>query len=267
MLSKSPEDRYASCAELVEDLEAFLAGKVPGHAMAEAGKETTITPPARASKRGPLLAAAGAGAAALAVVAVLAFRPPEPPAKAVEAPLLKPEAKEVDLLNGVDPKRDAVEGIWSLRQGELLVSDGAPARLRLPFKAPAAYDLRAEFTRMSGGDVVTLVLARQGRGFLFQVGGFGNTVCGFSKVDDQRSDANPTTVKRGIKDGASYVCVVEVRPDRVTALLDGAKLAEWTPALGSLTMDNDWTLLEDGALGVGSWGSPTTFHALKLTPR
>jgi eukaryotic-like serine/threonine-protein kinase len=277
MLAKGPEDRYASCAELVEDLEAFLAGKIPGHAMAEAGKETTITPPARASKRGPLLA--GAGAAALAVVAVLAFRPPEPPAKAVEAPLLKPaglrhaeaataaQAGEVDLLKGVDPKRDAVEGVWSVQQGELVVSDGAPARLRLPFQAPAAYDLRAEFTRMSGGDVVTLVLARQGRSFLFQLGGFGNTVSGFSKVDDQRSDANPTTVKRGIKDGASYVCVVEVRPDRVTALLDGKKLSEWTPAAGKLEMDDDWSLKEDGALGVGSWGSPTTFHALKLTPR
>jgi eukaryotic-like serine/threonine-protein kinase len=264
MLSKAPEDRYASCAELLEDLEAVLAGKIPGHAMAEAGKETTITPPARAAKRGPLLAAAGAAAAALAVVAVLALRPP---AAAAPAAPSKAEEKDVDLLKGVDPKRDAVEGIWSMQQGELVVSDGAPARLRLPFKAPAAYDLRAEFTRMSGGDVVTLVLARQGRGFLFQLGGFGNTVCGFSKVDDQRSDANPTTVKRGIKDGSSYVCLVEVRPDRVTALLDGKKLSEWTPAAGKLEMDDDWSLKEDGALGVGAWGSPTTFHALKLTPR
>ncbi|HEX7899527.1 MAG TPA: serine/threonine-protein kinase [Planctomycetota bacterium] len=262
MLAKAPEDRYATCAELVEDLEAILAGKTPGHAMAEAGKKTAITPaPPKASRRG-LLLGVGAGAAAAVVAAVFAFRPP-----AAAAPPKAAEVAEIDLLKGVDPKRDGVEGLWTAKQGELTVSDGAPARLRLPGKAPAAYDLRAEFTRMSGGDVVTLVLARGGRSFLFQLGGFGNSVCGFSKVNDKRCDENPTTVKRGIKDGSSYVCVVEVRPERVTALLDGAKLAEWTPAMGPLEMDDDWDLKEVGALGVGSWGSPTTFHALTLRPR
>ena len=266
MLAKDPARRYADCAELVADLEAFLAGRSPD--ADEAAKKTTITPPpAKAKGRGPLLAGVGLGAAALVVAAVVAFRPP-PEAVATSGPPLQiPAPKEIDLLKGVDVKRDAVDGLWSLQQGELLLNDGAPARLRLPHKAPAAYDLRVEFTRLSGGDAVTLVLARDGKSFLFQLGGFGNTVCGFSKVGDKRSNENPTTVKRGIKDGASYVCVIEVRPERVTARLDGTKLAEWTPAQGKLEMDSDWSLKEDGALGVGAWGSPTAFHAVRLTPR
>lgn len=267
MLAKDPIDRHPTCAELIEDLEALLAGKAPPHATPEAEKKTKTTlrrePAARS--RAPLWAAAGVAVAATAVGLFFALRPgPAPvtaPPRIVEAP------KTIDLLKDVDPKRDAVKGLWTRQHGELISDDAAPSRLRLPFKPPASYDLQAEFTRLSGGDVVTLVLARNGKSFLWQMGGFGNTVCGFSKVDDRRPDDNPSTVKRGIPDGVLQTCLVEVRPERVTVHLGGKKIAEWTPALGTLAMDGDWSLKEDGALGLGSWGSPTTFHALTLTPR
>ena len=115
---------------------------------------------------------------------------------------------------------------------------------------------------------MTLILPRGGDSFVLQLGGFGNSVCGFAKVGDKRSNENATTVKRKLKDGASYVCVVEVRPERVRATLDGEALCEWTPARGPLEMDGDWDLKADvPSFGVGSWGSPTAFHSIKLTPR
>ena len=61
----------------------------------------------------------------------------------------------IDLLELVDPVRDAVWGKWEQRKEGLAVSAGRDCRLALPVAVAGSYELEMTFTRVRGGTVST----------------------------------------------------------------------------------------------------------------
>ncbi len=98
-----------------------------------------------------------------------------PPARAKEyvtPPLAMPPVVPMDLLRLIDPKRDAVEGTWSIDSDGALVSDDSKsARLSIAGKVPQEYDFQVEFKRVEGDDSISQILSAQGHGFEYLMGG------------------------------------------------------------------------------------------------
>jgi hypothetical protein len=113
---------------------------------------------------------------------------------------------------------------------------GPPDSLR----AAAEYDFKTVFTRVSSECCTAQFLVREGRSFFFEVGGYGNGFSGFALVGGKGSKDNPTRGNVVPRDGVKYTMVVQVRRDRVTALMDDKKISEWVPSMGELSSDDNF---------------------------
>lgn len=200
--------------------------------------------------------------AALVALAVVFVDPPEQPEPS--APL--PGTPEIDLLALVDPTRDAVKGAWTIENGRLVSDDGNASRLEIPYVLPEEYTFTIEFVRRSGNDAVNQILSHAGKVFVWQMGGWDNTVFGLSEIAGRRADENPTAVRkeRCLENGRIYTSTVEVRRDRVTVWFNNRKLVEWKTDYRDLGMNDDWRLRQDTLPGLGTRGSPTEFRKIRL---
>src|SRR6185295_9733868 len=130
------------------------------------------------------------------------------------------------------------------------------------------YDFKIIFVRRTGRDGVNQILAHGGKDFVWQMGGWENTIFGLSEVDGKRADENPTSTRREkcLENGRVYTSVVEVRKDRVTAILNAQKFVDWKTDYRDLDMNDDWRLSSKTIAGVGTWGSLTEFRSIELRP-
>jgi len=211
----------------------------------------------------PLVIGVGlAGFVAVVVLAVTFVDDAKPTAPVA----LLPGTPEIDLLALVDPSRDAVRGTWTLENGRLVSDDGNASLLELPYVLPDEYSFTIEFVRRSGNDGVHQILAHGGKVFVWQMGGWNNTIFGLSKINGKPANENPTALKkdRCLENGRPYMSTVEVRKDRVTVYLDNRKLADWKTDYGDIDRDDEWRLRLDTLPGIGTWGSSTEFRKIRL---
>ncbi|MBV8878654.1 MAG: protein kinase [Planctomycetaceae bacterium] len=184
--------------------------------------------------------------------------PAQPPA---EAALWK---NALDLLPHIDPQRDVIAGPWRKEGGKLYCDGGENAVLRIPYEAPAEYDFRIAYTRTQGHCATAQFLARDGRNFFWEMGGYGNAHSGFAGVAGKGSADNATKHPFQVPDGQRFLSLVEVRKDRVTAYVDGKKLSEWVPSMGELTTDPNWCVDVPGLLGLGNCESQTVIELVQV---
>ncbi|MBI3856383.1 MAG: hypothetical protein HY293_11910, partial [Planctomycetes bacterium] len=204
-----------------------------------------------------------------------AAAPPPPPTPApapVPAPALvvkpPPEAgpwkNAVDLIPHIDPARDAVRGIWRKENGRIVSEFPENGVLRIPYEPPPEYDFKIVFTRARGSCAVAQFLQRDGRAFFWEMAGWGNVNSGFSLIGGKGSKENPTNASFVPRDGVRYTCVIQVRRDRVTALLDDKKISEWLPSMGEITTDTNWCVDVPNLIGLGNCESLTTFEVVQV---
>ncbi len=170
----------------------------------------------------------------------------------------------VDLLAIVDPSRDTVQGAWKKEGGRLIAEPSENGVLRLPYEPPVEYDFRIVFTRSAGRCATAQFLTKDGRPFFWEMGGWGNVSAGFANVAGVGSSKNPTGFPFTPKNNTKYVSTIQVRRDRVTALLDDKKVSEWTPALGALSLEGEWSLDLPNLLGLGNCETLTVFEAIQV---
>jgi Concanavalin A-like lectin/glucanases superfamily/Aspartyl protease len=128
----------------------------------------------------------------------------------------------VDLLDGISVADQSVKGAWEMRDGSLYSDLGDTSRIDFNYRPPMEYDYKVTFTKLQGDEAIGMELYANGRQFTWVMGGWGNKVFAFEEVNAVRGDGNSTTLKgRSLETGKTYNCVVQVRPDGVSAYLDG----------------------------------------------
>jgi len=217
-------------------------------------------------------------------VAPVVVAPKSTPVPAKEIPVAP---KQVDLLALVDVERDAVRGRWTRREDGILsdsVGNFTPgvggARIQIPYRVPAEYDLRVEFTKQSGNQCIAILFPspRSSIGlagtYAFIAGGWGNSTAGFEMVNGMNAEGRPTpegqrndTVRFGqwLRAGERQTLVLQVRRQSTRVMLDGTDICVTPPSYRNMSPAH-WYALRDQTLpGLASWASPTVFHVVNLT--
>ncbi|MEZ5386336.1 MAG: protein kinase [Prosthecobacter sp.] len=192
--------------------------------------------------------------------------PPMPPSAAVApSPAGPPSGPGTNLLALIDLERDAKSGDWSIVNGELVSNTNKEdSAIRLPTPdIPEEYDLRYRLTRVSGFAVQFRFPKGKLEGVFHTDGWTGN-----------RSNLNETTigfshdkagsVKRSkllLRDGKSHELLIQVRSDRLTALLDGVEVVTSTTLLSAKTVGGS-----EPELGLRISRGKITFHAIAMIP-
>jgi hypothetical protein len=173
----------------------------------------------------------------------------------------------VNLLKMVDPAKDGIVGSWKLEEGKLVSGTGKLVRLECPYQPPAEYDFRVVFSHVSGGNNVSQILSRQGKGFIW-IMELGLSRCGFGLCRGLwiTDPTNPsiTEVPTIQNDAGPHTSVLEVRKDRIRCLFDGKLVRDYKTDYTDLSMNPDWKLRTEQLLGLGCWESPTEFQRVDL---
>jgi serine/threonine protein kinase/formylglycine-generating enzyme required for sulfatase activity len=201
-------------------------------------------------------------------------RPDDPAAKKAAA-LREPRKSSVespagfrfDALPLVNLEQDKVSGNWKHPAwGEVQSDDSKAAVLRIPYRPPQEYDLRTEFTRLSGNDGVSQTLVGADHQFRFVIGGWANLFSAFDLVDGKAGNNNRTTYwkKAWLTNGQRYGSLLQVRKDGVTAYLDDVPVKKLSTDFTDVQLAFRAVSVPP-TLEVESFLSPTRFHRVEIT--
>jgi hypothetical protein len=171
-------------------------------------------------------------------------------------------AGTVELLEMIDPDKDAAQGRWTRTADGLSCAGSAYACLQIPYVPPDEYDLTVSFTRTEDDGSIALLLAAQKRSFEFVVDIKGEAR--FERVNGKIAQDNPTVVPVAVSNGRPYTLTVEVRKTHVRAILDGKTLVEWKTDLKDLTRYSVWKLGDTALCGLGANRAKVIFHAVQM---
>ncbi len=187
--------------------------------------------------------------------------PAMPTAVATAAPATTPGA--INLLAGLDVAKNTISGDWRLVNGEL-VSDtmSADSEITLPVAAvPAEYDVRYHLTRFTGHQMQFRFLHGD-HGVIFITDGWTGNRENRSEVQVKWGGPVSGMIVRPtplLRDGKPHDLVMQVRADRITALLDGQEVLRRDGG-GNTTAD------ASGAFSLRVIRGKVTFHAIELIP-
>ncbi|HLF94664.1 MAG TPA: serine/threonine-protein kinase, partial [Planctomycetota bacterium] len=222
-LSKNPDDRFQDALAFADQLSKWLGDRRSPSSKRVEEKQRTFRPIWIPAALLPL--------AILVLVVVAQMVRSEPP----------PEARwerAVNLLSLVDPVKNAVAGTWTMEK-ESVVSGTAPrARLEIPWRAAAEYNLRVTFVRREGADDVAFLLPWKGSTFAWTA--------------------------RGIENGAVHTAVFRVRNNGLVSLLTGALVNSQNSYSPGLPKDPKWALRDPLLVGLGSDEGVVEFQRVEL---
>ncbi|MEZ6087398.1 MAG: cyclic nucleotide-binding protein [Pirellulaceae bacterium] len=174
------------------------------------------------------------------------------------------EPKWESLIPHVDPTTLAVAGEWTKTGRSLSVAAANGARLALPMSVKGEYDLRISFTRKTGQHSVGVIVVHGGRQAAVEVDAWGMHLAGIQNLDGRTIRENATRrANVQLKNGRRYTLTVEVRKDRLRALLDDQQIANHLTDGGDLSLPDLWAMPDRTRPGLIAWNSDTEFHAVE----
>lgn len=136
----------------------------------------------------------------------------------------------INLVQRIDPKRDAISGSWQLSQGGLRVSlSTAPCILEVPYEPPEEYDVHVTVERVEGTDFFMIGLVAGGKQFGVTLDGYEGKVSTLNNV--ATSGLNEATVNQKeplLKRGTPRAVLCKVRREGLRVEVDGEKLFEYS---------------------------------------
>jgi len=175
----------------------------------------------------------------------------------------------IDLLHLIDVKKDQAIGEWTFEGATLVSPQLEWARCAIPYVPPDEYDLTVVFTRVSGGDCVSVGLARGSATFAAVIDAHPpEGMAAFDLLDGTIIEKNPATVKGPfITTGKAMTAVYSVRKSGVTVSLDGKPILSFQGAFSRLTPSPVWKAKDPKVpLFIGCYGTPYRFHKITLLP-
>lgn len=295
-LSKEPEQRPPSAAAVAEWIgleiqstgSAYVSsnpvnGYVAGEEVAaeeavtvveyspeqfEAAPEALMDDPAPMRRSGAALKwAAFVAVLALVALAAAMFFPKE---TREMAPVTSDSANSdaphgvINLMPRVDVAKDAIKGGWELRNSRLISRPFKSVNLELPYRPPEEYDFHVTFKRLSGEKSVEVILCKNGRSFVWSMGGFDNTRRGFYFVSPIGAPDHSASLSRGIEFGRRYDVVVQVRNNVVRSYVDGTLAVEWPTEYEEFRLSNNWKLRNEALIGVGNDDGLVEFERIEV---
>jgi serine/threonine protein kinase len=223
-LSKNPEDRFPDSLAFADQLSAWLGDKPA------AGSSTSA---AEGRKK---LSVSWIPAALIPVAVLVTFFT----ARMMSGPSpFESDWKSATTISALaEPSRDSIEGSWKFAGTGLVSNRAAHARIELPWKAPAEYDLRATFIRRDGADDVVILLPWRGATFLWSV--------------------------RALENGASNTVVFRVRKDGIASILMGKNV----DSRSTIALPNPpgpaWALRNAALPGLGCADGVVEFKSVEM---
>ncbi len=222
---------------------------------------------------------------------------PKPPAATASKPVVAAPApaaftepvpvvgkKSVDLLPRIDLAKDAVLGIWNVRNGELVYTSqrgATESRVQIPVGCTGSYTLDVELSTHAISGDVALFLPFKGKGdalenvvFLVSHNNKGNHRAGFAHFQGLPSFApnTPAWAKLDSALGPKSRITVQVllkSADRLAlkAWVNGKPLVAWEgPRSDTTGGSRVWRPATHGYFAVGTQLKDTTFHRVRLEP-
>jgi hypothetical protein len=167
-------------------------------------------------------------------------------------------ASVIDLLALIDPKRNGVNGSWSIDHGTLVSHGGTMVRLQVPYQPPEEYDLRIVYSYTTGHEGMMLMLPTR-KGPIMAVCNSDNFY--FENTSGTFCKADHPLLKRG--DAATITLLV--RNNRIQAYFNNQLLCEFNPADRSAGIQDGWRVHDSKCLGVGNWNTTVLFSRIDLT--
>jgi serine/threonine protein kinase len=177
-----------------------------------------------------------------------------------------------DVLQHVEPSRDRIYGRWERLGPNLTIAAGASrARLRLPLVVRGSYELKIEFSRGSGSDLLAVPLPMGESQAVWQMGGSGGRIHGLERVDTSRGASDPhVQVDSPFPNGLRNTLLLEVIPEgklvRFRATINGRQLMSWSGPVAAIDSES-FDLIERGSPGLGVSRDAVTFHAVQFRLR
>jgi hypothetical protein len=179
-----------------------------------------------------------------------------------------PQARWLDLLNTVDPQKDAVCGKWTKDSAGLSVGLESFARLAIPVSPQGSYHVRLKFMRQAGADDCDILLPA-GRGLVRAAMCWQENSLSFVSRDDKEVVGNADSLPPGgWENGREYTADFLVRLDgnkaRLQFFLEGNPAVDWEGKQEELTIYADWEVPDKTLLVLGAYRSPSVFHEAGL---
>jgi len=176
----------------------------------------------------------------------------------------------VDLLARVKPQQHSLRGDWTKTDNGLRASGGqSPSLCVVPYNLDGAYELKFEFTRRSGTDLVGMVLPLQQTQVFLEFSAWSGEAHGLSRVrsSSSRDQANPTSVMPGtLVNGRRYRAAATVRPDgknvTIRVALDDKSLIDWSGPFKELSPNLAFNIPSRQRLALAASRSTVDFHTL-----
>jgi hypothetical protein len=165
--------------------------------------------------------------------------------------------EEIDLLKLIDPRRDAVTGIWNVVDGTLVTPNVQYAKLQIQQSVPKEYEWVVVAQRISGSEALNLGISIGGRRAVVLLDGQNGRTSGLEEIDHKRFMSNETVYAKPIfADGAAHEIVCTVTENSVCAMCDGKQLFEWHGNPEKLTLNATFLWPDPTCLCLGSFGTP-----------
>jgi len=167
--------------------------------------------------------------------------------------------KVVDLLKLIEPAVATVSGGWRFDRGDLVTEKAKPGTLQIPYKPPAEYDFRIEFTT---DGTVQQHLYKEPFSFSYAMGTSHD--CGFEYFEGKHVwDSGYKSTQR-ITPGKRHTSLVRVREGRLQAWLDDKLLIDAATDYKPLSKNPELAQLDNSLLGLGSYDAVTRFHTVEV---
>ena len=208
---------------------------------------------------------------------ILAFRPwswPEmgrmPTQRPVRfvAPKATAKATSIDLLKLIDPKLDAVHGVWYFNNKNLNSQQEFAARIQIPVDLPKAYVLKMKVQRMAGPEQFGFGIVGDGAQSMVSIDGSDGKVTGLNQLDGKSpAENNPSTrTATYFEDGKKSEIECRVEPGHVTLKIDGKDAFDWKGDAARLTVGPDYIVPKKDWLFLSATNTQFEISSLTLEP-
>jgi hypothetical protein len=143
----------------------------------------------------------------------------------------------LELVTLIDPKKDSIQGEFTLTGRSLLTPTATPqARLQIPYAVPDEYELRIVASRKSGNGAFFICLAKGEKQFEIVLDGWGGNATGVDLIDGKMGVENATAYKGKLfTDDKPKTIVCKVQNNNFAVTFDGKQIISWKPNYSSVT--------------------------------